>query len=277
MNFAKYWYRAENKAMSSCAYGWSDVSMEEATQRANARLVRVIAAFTSGKELERYSYVSDGLIMEPVIEERALPSGGRFAITRNAYGALVMNIDSVLFIDIDVANKSPTAGGFFKSLFGKKEVPTSPVDQEMEQLRSWQRANPAHSLVCYRTHSGLRAVVVDRVFDPAGEEATQILDVLCNDPLYRTLCRKQQCFRARLTPKPWRIGLRSPTVRYPFANEGSRDQFNHWQEQYLKRSAAYGICEKLETLGSAPMHPDVAAALKAHDAMCCRDASLPLA
>ncbi len=265
--------------MSSCAYGWSDVSMQEATQRANERLARVIAAFTSGKELERYSYVSDGLIMEPVIEERALPSGGQYAITRNAYGALVMNVDSVLFIDIDVANRPASApsGGFLKSLFGKKADPIIPPNTEMDQLRSWQQANPCYSLVCYRTHSGLRAVITDRVFEPAGEEAKQILDVLCNDPLYRILCRKQQCFRARLTPKPWRIGMRSPSVRYPFANPGSREIFNSWEGKYLNRSANFGICEKLETLGTASPHPDVAAVLQAHDAMCCRDSTLPLA
>src|SRR5688572_18341267 len=27
------------------------------------------------------------------------------------------------------------------------------------------------------------------------------------DPVYRRMCRNQRCFRARVSPKPWRIGL----------------------------------------------------------------------
>jgi hypothetical protein len=272
-----YWHSASTPSRSVRAWGWSDISQAEAIERAEARLERILSALRNRTELERYSYCSDNVILEPVIREVPLTGDGRCVISRNAYGALVLNSSNVLFIDVDVEiSTRRKASGFFAALFGKKGTPTDPFETQFEVIRGWQTANPTTALGCYRTFAGFRLVVLNRVFAAASTEANAMLDVLCNDPLYRILCRKQQCFRARLTPKPWRIGLQGMPGRHPHQTAEDKQALEIWEHSYLANSAKFSVCQDRVTLGHAALHPDVAAILEIHDKACCRG-GLPLA
>ncbi len=278
MNFPTYWHSASTPTRSVKAWGWSNVSQVEAVERAEARLDRILSALRNRTQLERYSYCSDDVIFEPVIQEVPLPGEGRCVISRNAYGALVMNSSNVLFIDVDVDTKArPGFRKFLSGLFGKKTGPVDPFETRFQEIREWQTANPSTSLGCYRTSAGYRLVVLNRTFPPACTEATALLDVLCNDPLYRTLCRKQQCFRARLTPKPWRIGLPGMPGRHPHQTDEEKQNLQTWEQSYIAASVKFSICGNRVTLGQSALHPEVAAVLDIHDKACCRGNDLPLA
>ena len=69
--------------------------------------------------------------------------------------------------------------------------------------------HPGMGLRLYRTANGYRCLVTHRTYDPASQECRELLEALGSDPLYIRLCRGQHCFRARLTPKPWRCGAGS--------------------------------------------------------------------
>ncbi len=77
-------------------------------------------------------------------------------VTRNGYGALVLNAARVMFIDIDFDMKVKSGGlsGLFRQLGGKGAAP-SPVDEHLARIEEWARRNPQWSMRVYRTFGGL--------------------------------------------------------------------------------------------------------------------------
>jgi len=59
----------------------------------------------------------------------------------------------------------------------------------------------------YRTFAGCRVACTSRPFAWAVDawQAERLMRFLDADPKYAALCGKQKCYRARLTPKPWRV------------------------------------------------------------------------
>jgi hypothetical protein len=58
----------------------------------------------------------------------------------------------------------------------------------------------------YRTCKGLQAFRDVTHLDPTGVESSAVLERMGCDRLYQKLCIAQDCYRARLEVKPWRIG-----------------------------------------------------------------------
>ena len=85
------------------------------------------------------------------------------------------------------------------------------------------------------------------------------------DPLYVQLCKRQQSFRARLTPKPWRCGARPVPSRWPFATAAEEGHFKEWLADYQGKAKAFSACSFLRHLGNATTHSDAAAIVDLHD------------
>ena len=83
------------------------------------------------------------------------------------------------------------------------------------------------------------------------------------DPAFVRLCRAQESFRARLTPKPWRCGCERPAVRFPREHAHDEERFSEWRV--------------VEEVGWRRVHPDVAPILSAHDRVTKATSTLPLA
>ncbi len=92
------------------------------------------------------------------------------------------------------------------------------------------------------------------------------------DTLYTQICRKQNCFRARLTPKPRRINLQSYKVRYPL--ETVDIQFENWLQTYERDSRNYNVCKLIGQVGTSQSLPE---AVRLHDEMTGATGRLPLA
>ena len=75
------------------------------------------------------------------------------------------------------------------------------------------------------------------------------------------------CFRARLTPKPWRCGLTPPPNRYPWEDAGAEARYRDWEQHYEQGIARYAVCKLITQLGPAETHPDVEPVLALHDEM----------
>jgi hypothetical protein len=91
---------------------------------------------------------------------------------------------------------------------------------------------------------------------------------LGTDPQYAMMCRRQRCFRARVSPKPWRIGISShlrprPGV-WPVAPQHLPAR-NQWIAEYERRAGTYAACRFIEQLGSSTIHPAAAAVRDLHD------------
>jgi hypothetical protein len=245
--------------------------LADAEARAAERLQRILNWLQNpGQDLDRYRYVMDDAICEQVIDRIHAHGGEEIGvISRNAYGSLVLNVPSVMIIDIDVEAKVKQPG-FFAKLFGAKPVSRdSLVTERLERIHKWQRQHPDYAFRIYRTAAGLRAIVANRIFNHVDPPVLRTMEELDSDPLYRELCRSQKCFRARLTPKPWRIGCKSPADKFPFDTLESEQGFRAWHAEYLDRAKPWGVCEFLELVGPPETHPIARQIIEVHDGYCC--------
>jgi hypothetical protein len=270
MNFPKYWARGEHK--NFIAWRWSDASLAEAAALAADAARGIAEQFAAGTlppPGTHYGY-PDRPMREPVLREfRDLSGGLTAAVTRNAYGCQVLNTARAMFVDVDLPEPKRAGGGFFNLFFGKKPEPApagNPAETPvLAQADGWARRNPGWNWRVYRTRAGLRLLATHDLFDPEAAETQAVFEALGADPLYRRLCGVQKCFRARLTPKPWRCGLRNPYDRWPWPDAKAEKRFNAWEAEYREASEEYATCELIATLGCGMVHQDIRPILDFHD------------
>jgi hypothetical protein len=183
----------------------------------------------------------------------------------------VLNTARALFVDVDMPDSSQRAGrsfgGLVARLFGRraKPDPQEETDAVLEPLQRWQQLNPAWSWRVYRTRAGFRLLATHGLFEPDSSTVGAVFDNLGADPLYRRLCRSQQCFRARLTPKPWRCGCRPARHGWFQGHADLEASFGAWQRAYEKASSRYATCRFIRTEGSPSIHPELAELVAFHD------------
>ena len=278
----KYWARAAvdrdgneiNHAGGYHGVGWSDTSQADAHQQALARARRihewVVIHQCKGPDELCAPYYHERALREPVIDTYHHDHRRIAVVTQNVYGAYVLNTVEAMFIDIDLP-APPAAPGLIGKLFGKnKNAPTTP-SATTDHLRSVVDQYRGMGLRLYRTPNGYRGLITDRPYTPGSEEAEQVMQAFAADPLYVSMCKAQQCFRARLTPKPWRIGMDNPPRTFPFAEAAKQRVFDQWQQVYDQRIARYAACEPLSETpwGNTAVHPDIAPVLSLHDQLAC--------
>ncbi len=270
MKIPKYWAKSTAKVRGDRGefdltfWRWSDTSQADASQAADARAREMAARFTSFRDLDRYGY-ADRPLREEIIESIKGSDGRESAVvTRNSYGALILNAARVMFIDIDFDTKPKPGGlsGLFR-LGGK--APLSPEADHLARIEDWARRHPQWSMRVYRTFGGLRGLITNELFEPTDPGSTDVLKSLNSDPLYVRLCRAQECFRARLTPKPWRCGIPNPPSRYPWPTTEAEMAQRQWERAYEYAGNRYTTCKLVKQFGSASMPSDVARVVEIHD------------
>jgi len=106
---------------------------------------------------------------------------------------------------------------------------------------------------------------LNKEFDPIGAEALDILQQLNSDELYVRLCRSQKCFRARLTPKPWRMDCAKAPYRYPRTEEHQQQSHEEWVNSYNRKAANFSVCNSVEGFMSNETSETANTILKVHD------------
>jgi len=267
MRIFRFWVRhratlriADENTEVEC-WGGADESEAAAHADAEQRLA-VVRARIGGQPVPGESYEAD--IREELVERLDAHN----AITRNRYGALVLNSSDHLIIDIDEPRYR-----FWEVLFGLRD----PRKRKQRILANLEKR--AHAADCaglglrvYETHKGIRVIVTGRVFPPTAPESAQFMRSCNADWLYLTLCRKQACYRARLTPKPSRMRLRAHRVQYP-RDAQQEAALRDWLPGYEATSARYATCRLLRVIGVEASSPVIAY----HDRVCAVDSGRPLA
>lgn len=140
--------------------------------------------------------------------------------------------------------------------------------------------HPHWSLRVYRTPAGLRVMATHQTFEPGDSAVAECFTALDTDPIYVRMCLNQQCFRARVSPKPWRIGIRDhlrprPGV-WPVAPE-HLPRRAAWVAEYEAAAVKFASCEWIDSLGCGLIHPDVRPVQELHDELSRATQRLPLA
>jgi hypothetical protein len=241
-------------------------------------------------------------------------------ITRNSYGALCLDVEDVLIADVDFGPRAPScilffglaaplyvallrllrqvldsrilvgilglvgtvlvsaavvrgAAGVRRLRGGSEAIARRRIGDFLETHRDWR-------LRLYRTPQGLRLLVVHRTFAPDDPQVAAFSRSVGADPVCVRMCERQHCFRARLTPKPWRIGIAAhlkprPGV-WPIAPERlpARAQ---WVAEYERAAAGHAACRFVETLGEGPVDRAAEAVAVLHDQLSRAESGLPIA
>lgn len=262
---------AEGNPLHLKKWGGSNASSEDAEQAARSKLEDLASRLMRKADIRwasEYTYSTRDL-PEELIEKIDDHSG----ITRNRYGCLVLNSDNMLIADVDLPK--PSFFAKIMKVIGKYNALTEA--EALLKLTEWLMHHPDMGVRVYRTAAGLRYVFTSR---PVAPDATalQWLKELGSDRLYVFLCKEQQSFRARLTPKPWRCGQeRPPSHLYPFINEQSANTFARWLREYEGKANSFATCAYVGSYGREVVAPELKAQLDRHDTLCRTSSHMQLA
>ena len=247
MRIFKYWVQhskeliIENKKQPSKVYGGSNISEDDAIKDAENKLINA-QKIIDGELAPDDNYEAD--IVEEIIEiidENNI-------ITRNRYGALVLNSKKLMFIDIDEYTKS-VVDIFFRANYTTKQL----MLKKIEKIASMSKYSELGFRV-YETFKGYRVMVCSKDFNPRSNESSFILNEFNSDYLYRMLCIKQNCYRARLTPKPYRIKQKKTKVIYPDRTEEQQENLLNWIKEYNQKSELFSTCHLVKEFGKINAH-----------------------
>ncbi len=296
-------------------FGWSDLSEEDATRIAEERLdVACTAALAGEKVSQRDRKVpylgSDGVPIREEIVDRF----GDHILTRNVYGALCLNTPNVLFADVDAEDLVPAGnvclgffflvgvsvllkwvmGGWYAFFIGaglyaayllllfyiRRRTFSSLPNRVRQKLAGYCEQHPNSLLRLYETPAGFRILLMHQEMDPAGEEAQEFMKAFSSDQIYMTMCRRQACFRARVTPKPWRVGLTEhlkprPGV-WPIQKERMPDRIR-WVKEYEEKIRGYAACRFLAEFGRGQACSTAQTVMELHDRLCRSGSGDPIA
>jgi len=279
MHIPRIWVRADaevstpdRRVLPLVAWGWgSDTAA--ARREAEGRLERLSERVRRGDPFpDSYAYGARP-IREEILETIGGEDDPRAILTRNRYGATILNAPRLLFLDVDL----PEGGGgtgLISRLFGGKSAEAAALDK----LRETLAASGKGTFRIYRTAGGFRALAPEREFDPAAQESQDLMKATGTDPWFVRLCLAQKSFRARLTPKPWRIGLKAPPEDYPRDDAAAEQRYAEWLAEYEEASKPYATCRFLESVGKGGMLGSGNEGLvELHDRITRASGTLPLA
>jgi hypothetical protein len=312
-------HRGGGKQVTVRRFGWSDQSPDAAQRHAQTRADEALARLLAGERLERREpkVPYNGAEGVPIREE-VLARHGDSVITRNSYGASCLNTPNALFADIDL-EETPGPGlvlpltglmvlggawighwlqgwglavlfGFMALAAGvsaarwllamRRQAGGGAEQLALTRLRSFVQAHPDWRLRVYRTPAGFRTLAMHRPFAPDEPEVGEFFRRVHADGVYVRMCQRQRCFRARVSPKPWRMGMdqhiRPRPGTWPVDPERWPERLL-WVVDYEQRAESFASCRYLETLGEGATAPEIEAVRELHDRLSRADSGLPLA
>jgi len=283
MNFPQFW--AKGQSGDFLVWRWSSKSLADAQARASQAAQELAARFRAGGFPPKHGgYYPNRPFREQILKEFRNAAGDLSAlVTRNSYGCQVLNTARVMFVDIDLPEPPRPRGlGFsIRILDWPKPKPppdmSGPRNAALAKVENWTRDNNQWGWRIYQTRAGLRLLATQSLVEADSNRTAEMFQALGTDTLYQMLCQTQKCFRARLTPKPWRCGVFSKPERWPWPDAKREKRFQKWETDYLASSEEYATCEFLRQIGNSEIHPEVQPIVKLHDDMTRAGSKLPLA
>lgn len=310
--------KVRNRQVTVRRFGWSDTSQADAQAAADARAAEAMARVLAGEDVRRRDHKRSYNGAEGLpIREEVLERHGDAVITRNVYGARCINVPDVLFADIDFATAAPAwpailrvvaiiaaaaIGAFVSGWIGAAigavlalvlaSVASNAIGSPARgkeaaaeaaaraRIDRFVAAHPDWKLALYRTPAGFRLLALHRRFDPNEEAVKACFTALGVDRIYARMCANQHCFRARLSAKPWRIGMTGHLKPRPGIwpiRPGELPRRMEWVAEYERRAAGYAACRFVEVLGQGRIDHDADRIRALHDGMSRASEDLPLA
>jgi len=156
-------------------------------------------------------------------------------ISRNYYGAEILNCKKLFITDVDTEVKHE---GLNKIIAAIEEYSEG----------CWR---------VYETRNGFRVFRTDCFIKPDSALAHVMFNLFDSDDMYVKGCLDQLCYRARLTPKPERIGVAEKFPKGTTAED--------WLKEYKSLTRGYSVC-RLAYIYSLPKEcEEIRSILSIHD------------
>ena len=307
---AKQSIKHDGKSITVRRFGWSNESEDDAHKMAEARVAEAIERIKSGEKLAKREpkVPYNGADGVPIREE-VLSRHDEEVISRNSYGAHCLNTPRALFADIDFDKEVPCgltltvwivlaigglstgfiwfdwktalmlvvvaaifAYGIAKLLMNTYIILNGGINaMSRKRIRRFIAEHAGWGARLYKTPNGLRLLATHRPFAANEPEVDVLFKAIGVDPIYSRMCKKQACFRARLTAKPWRIGIphhmRPRPGTWP-VNSERMPLRTAWVNEYDKKAEGYASCQFDSTIGKEDIHEDIAPIVELHDQRC---------
>ncbi|MFG6485081.1 hypothetical protein ACG04R_00280 [Roseateles sp. BYS78W] len=297
--------RVKGRDMTLRRFGWSDASAADAQAQAELRVAEAAQRAARGENVPRreLKLTYNGAQGLPIREE-VLARHGTAVITRNTYGARCLNVPDLLIADVDFSTRPPAVqraglqlllvcvslGVLFSLGVGVIGVIAaigsyllgSVVTHGLAGRRTDESEGRARGRIdaflanrtdwrvrLYRTPAGLRLIETHARFAASGPQTQDFFKAIGADPLYARMCLNQHCFRARLSAKPWRIGIADHLKPRPGVWPVRPERLparEAWVRRYEREAEAYAACRYVQTLGGGADDPDLLALVALHDA-----------
>lgn len=280
MHIPRTWFKAsaegrfpDGRKIPVTVWGWGE---DESSAKSGGldRLQRVLNRIRRGEPFPEKEYgYGNRPLKEEILQtvDGPTPDGAAAIVTRNGYGAQILNTARLLFLDVDL--HSP---GLIKRILQLFRGP-SEHDRVLGALRAALQKYGRATFRIYRTAAGFRAIAIDRDFDPTGRDVHELMQATGTDPAFARLCVAQRSFRARLSPKPWRCNLSIPPGQHPRSDSEVQQHFATWLREYESVCMRYATCRYLETVGSGSPKGIAKQLVELHDRTTRCNDLLPLA
>ena len=297
-------------------FGWSDQSLAAAQSHAEQRVAEAIERIKAGENIRRIDHKVPYNGAEGVpIREQIIAQHDDVIITRNSYGALCLNTPDVLFADIDfeyaprfrlyllaflllmllasigavylgswmILGVGVIVSLILTGLLGKglfylqSKLFGTPEQRAFASIQDFSQQHPTWHLRVYLTPKGYRVLAMHQTFEPKSDEAQLLFNAIHADPNYVRMCKNQNCFRARISPKPWRIGVNRLALGVWPVSEARLAIRENWVRDYQKQAENYASCKFVAQLGSQVTHMKAKRVQSLHDQYCKSDTRLDIA
>lgn len=240
MKYFKYWAKdrftikvADQKEEISVLAG-SNTSVEDAHREAENRAKEIELRIAAGESKESYQAAIKEHVCE-ILDDKNI-------VTVCRYGAKVLNTSMYTILDLD--DYPVSFFDYFRSIrkLPKKERIVAKFEQNIEK-------NPdlGTDFRIYETQKGIR-VIGKTYIDPSSQGYSKLMRGLGVDWLYIALSKKQRCYRARLTPKPYRMKHQTIKIKSPL--DCAKPDYEKWEKSYARESKSFSVVKLVKAIGS---------------------------
>ncbi|MBL9088552.1 MAG: hypothetical protein JNM10_15545 [Planctomycetia bacterium] len=267
-----------------------------------------LEAFTRRERAIAYAG-ADGLpIREEVLAEHPALD---VVVTRNGYGAACLNTTRAMFVDVDAQASNVGLAGCVGALAGfvvgllagplllgwsvwaggvaglvavgalttaaraivaRRDLHVrDTLAWAVARTHAWCEAHPDWRVAVYETPAGARLLPVHAPFDAGDDASFEFMRFVEADARYQRMCRLQRCFRARVSPKPWRAGVAEhfrAGGTWPVRDPAKLAVRSAWVRRYEAAAKAFASCRWVETVGTGRSDARVEAVRRLHDELC---------
>lgn len=255
MKHYKFWIKEDfkitidgNEETISILSG-SNQSEKMAFQKASEKATNIEKRISERKPKESYEVAIKEYVTE-VIDDSNI-------VTICRYGAKILNTTSYTVLDLD--DYPVNFFDMFKSVKKLKKKDRIVYKFE-ESVRKYPELGTDFRI--YETTKGIR-VIGKKYIDPSSKGYTALMRRLRVDWIYIQLSKKQQCYRARLTPKPYRMKINTIKVKSPL--DCRKENYLSWEQAYIEKSKEYSVVRLVKAIGSDFSREKI---VKKHDFMC---------